>query len=133
MHVGPLVVPPGQPCHTCATLAVRERDASAPVLAAQLVDAAPASESPTLAVLAATLAAQLIDAWGRGEARVHRSRVSVPAAQGRQAGPVEQHAVAPHPECACGVLGGGAGADGGTAVVAPATGPRAVRADRPLR
>ena len=102
--VGPIVAPQGAPCHTCAVLPVLQDDPAAAVLAAQLVETVPASETAEVGVLAAALAVQLIGAWRRGEPHVGRTCSRVEVAGGRVAGTVERAEVRPHPECACGAL-----------------------------
>ncbi|WP_440311674.1 hypothetical protein [Leucobacter chromiireducens] len=100
--VGPIVAPPGAPCHTCITLAVLEADPGASVLAAQLVESTPASETAAVGVLAAALTVQFIDAWFRGESRVHGTRVSFEVEAGHPRGTLEEHELSAHPECGCG-------------------------------
>lgn len=102
--VGPIVAPPGAPCHACVTLAVLEADPGASVLAAQLVESTPASETAAVGVLAAALATQFVEAWLTGEPRVHRTRVSYEVEAGHPRGTLTEHELSAHPECGCGGL-----------------------------
>ncbi|GAA1633952.1 hypothetical protein [Leucobacter chromiireducens] len=113
LSVGPLVIPPGRPCHTCASLQAIERDPGLPVLAAQLIGARPASETSLVGAVAGVAAATAIEAWrtaGVSEPATAPSadlgeRLVYPIARGRVAGPPRSVPVSPHPECACGALG----------------------------
>ncbi|MBL3698327.1 hypothetical protein [Leucobacter luti] len=104
LSVGPLVVPPGAPCHTCATLHLVDRDPALPVIAAQLVGTVPASETRLVGMCAASTVATIIAAWARGDPAAQRTRLTFPVAHGRiRGGPVSE-TIAAHPECACGEL-----------------------------
>ena len=63
VHVGPIVVPPGAPCHACISLSLVDGDGSLPLLAAQLVGVRPRSESTLTAQIAAGYAAALVREW----------------------------------------------------------------------
>ncbi|TCK41700.1 hypothetical protein EDF60_2132 [Leucobacter luti] len=102
--VGPLVIPPGAPCQSCATLAVLERDSAVPVIAAQLIGTRPASETHLVSIVAAATATELIVAWRRGDPYPHHTELTFPVAAGRVVGWPATHAVRPHRECACWLL-----------------------------
>jgi len=102
--VGPLVVPGRTPCLRCVSLARGERDPHWPVLAAQLVGAAPTVEpcDVVLASLVSSLAAREALAWIDGADR--------PATCGGvleydlRAGTLRRRTVTAHPSCGCGAL-----------------------------
>lgn len=99
--VGPLILPEGNPCHTCDALTEISRDGAIPALAAQLHDSAPSSETAAGTHMAAAWIAVWARAWIAGDSAVHKTRVRIPMSLGRVSGAVTLHTVAPHPECAC--------------------------------
>lgn len=101
VHVGPIVVPPGVPCHACVALTLVARDSAYPVLAAQLARSVPPSETIDAAGVAVGYAATLIRDWLDGRARAHDTRIVIPTSEGRVLAPPQFETVAPHPECAC--------------------------------
>lgn len=120
--VGPLVLPPGAPCHTCATLAALARDPALPVLAAQLVGVRPASETRVLGAAVATAAACILAEWRAGSSAGARDQLEIPVREGRPAGAASVTTIAAHPECACGTLLGDARAPERAAASALAAG-----------
>lgn len=128
VFVGPLVEPPGAPCHTCATLASLERDPALAMLAAQLVGVRPASETRVLGAAAAATAACFLTEWRQGPPGSHRTQIAIPVSNGRPAGAAEVTVIQPHPECACGTEldadtgpgpGPGTGSNSGTGADSP--------------
>lgn len=101
VHVGPLVVAPGAPCHACITLELVARDRAYPVLAAQLARVTPRSETAAVAGVAVGFAGTLIRDWLAGHALAHSTRVVIPTNQGRMSGPPRFETVTAMPECAC--------------------------------
>ena len=101
VHVGPVVAPPGAPCHACVALALMARDPAYPVLAAQLTTVTPRSETAAAAGVAAGFAGALIRDWLDGVAHARGARIVIPTAHGRVAAPPRFETVEPHPECAC--------------------------------
>lgn len=101
VHVGPIVVPPGAPCHACVSLALVAHDRAYPVLAAQLMEVTPRSETAAMAGVAAGFAGALIREWQAGFAGAHATRIVIPASHGRIAGSTRFETAIAHPECAC--------------------------------
>ncbi|SJN08581.1 hypothetical protein FM113_03365 [Leucobacter sp. 7(1)] len=111
--VGPLVLPPGQPCHTCASLRAIDADPGLPAFAAQLMGSRPASETPIVGAAAGVAAAAVLDAWhaktlaGQDWTPTanERGQTRYPVARGRLSGAPKSLPIPAHPECACGALG----------------------------
>lgn len=101
VQVGPIVVPPGVPCHACVALTLVARDAAYPVLAAQLAGSVPPSETVDAAGVAVGYAATLIRDWLDGRPRARDTRIVIPTSEGRVVNPPRFETVTPHPECAC--------------------------------
>ncbi|MHA3723237.1 hypothetical protein ACXR2T_05095 [Leucobacter sp. HY1910] len=101
VHVGPIVEPPGVPCHMCVTLEFIARDPAYPVLAAQLAAVKPQSETRAAVGIAASIAAALMTDWVAGAGHVHATRVVIPTSPVLLAAAPRIEQVTPHPECAC--------------------------------
>lgn len=101
VHVGPIVVSPGAPCHACVALTLVASDPAYPVLAAQLANTVPPSETIDSTGVAVGYAATLIRDWLDGGPRAHNTRIVIPTSCGRVLSPPRFETVAPHPECAC--------------------------------
>lgn len=117
--IGPILEGPAGPCSECLRLSDAERDPALPVLAAQLVDAEPASETAACVQAAAALGATLIARWLAGASPaaprtgVHveaagpdRIRYRLPVHRGLPEPALEQEFVSRHPTCGC-ALGDG--------------------------
>lgn len=101
VHVGPIVEPPGAPCHSCVALGLVARDQAYPVMAAQLWRVTPRSETPANAGIAAGFAGALIRDWQRGNAHTRSTRVVIPVRQDRIGAPPRYEQAQAHEECAC--------------------------------
>lgn len=101
VHVGPIVVAPGAPCHACIALTLVAGDPAYPVLAAQLANTVPPSETIDSAGVAVGYAATLIRDWLGGHSRAHETRIVIPTSYGRVLAPPRFETVTPHPDCAC--------------------------------
>jgi hypothetical protein len=102
ISVGPLIGSEGNPCHTCATLALLDRDSTLPLLASQLYGQRPASETEASAHMAAAWAAVLLRRWQTGDPAAHTTQFNLPISRGFVSGTVAVTQVTPHPKCACG-------------------------------
>ncbi|MBP1324818.1 hypothetical protein JOF28_000050 [Leucobacter exalbidus] len=101
VHVGPIIEPPGSPCHTCIALDLVSRDPSYPVMAAQLMHVTPRSETAGTAGVAAGFAGSLIRDWKSGLEDARRTRIVIPTSHGRVHAPPYFETVTPHDDCAC--------------------------------
>lgn len=105
-QVGPLVSARGGPCLACVARRAVDLDPALPALAAQLIGAPAAGESPAATEVAAAIAMSFIRRWREGDSAVHRSRVSLRVRRGRVTGSPVFEPVSSHPECACDELAG---------------------------
>lgn len=103
VRVGPVVSGEGRPCQGCITLQDVDRDPALPILAAQLLDAVPASERHAIDVSAA-LAASLVQHWVSGSQRFSTTRFTFTVASGVPAPVPEAEHVSAHPDCGCAAL-----------------------------
>lgn len=101
VYVGPVVEPPGVPCHACVALSLVARDPAYPVLAAQLTAVTPRSETAASAGIAVGFAGALIRDWLSGTDHARGAQVVIPTAHGWVTAPPRFETVLPHPECAC--------------------------------
>lgn len=99
--IGPLVSEQSRPCPNCVRLADFAADPALPVLAAQLVERRPPTETVAGAEAAGALAAALIRRWWNGSAEPGTTRYEIPFADGLPAPVVERRSYSPHPECGC--------------------------------
>lgn len=101
VHVGPVVETAGAPCHSCVSLGLVARDAALPLLAMQLHEKVPHSETPVAGEFAAVYAALLIREWRDGARSARTTRWVIPIVHGKPHGPTSSEAVPPHPGCSC--------------------------------
>lgn len=102
VQVGPIIVPPGAPCHSCLSLSMVADDPALPALAAQLHGKIPRSECRPAAELAAVFAGRLVDSWRSGAPEAHRSRWEIPIANRALSGAPVLRQLEPFPGCCCG-------------------------------
>lgn len=107
--IGPLAATAGRPCLDCVSLSEVDRDPGLPALAAQLIDAVPATETRSASEAAAVIALALARRWRTGESDVHCSRIRIPVRSGALAGLPVLEAVTEHPACSCGWIDAHAG------------------------
>ncbi len=94
--VGPLVLPGASACLHCVALHERDADPAWPAIAAQLAVLPAPARHPLRTAAAVALAARVVAAAVRGEARPGREwRI---AGDGSE---LSERALAPHPECRC--------------------------------
>ena len=90
VHVGPVVETAGAPCHSCVSLGLVARDAALPLLAMQLHEKVPHSETPVAGEFAAVYAALLIREWRDGARSARTTRWVIPIVHGKPHGPTHQ-------------------------------------------
>lgn len=101
-RVGPIIVAPGRPCHSCLSLTEVGADPALPALAAQLVHETPGGETLLAVELVAALAVHTIHRWQMGDHSVHREQFRLQVRGGLVVGTPERVTVHPHPRCGCG-------------------------------
>lgn len=101
VYVGPIIEPPGAPCHMCVTLEFIARDTAYPVLAAQLASVTPKSETRAAISIAASFAGAFMSGWVTGAEHVRTTRVVIPTTPALMAASPRTEPVDAHPECAC--------------------------------
>lgn len=101
VYIGPIVEPPGAPCHMCVTLEFIARDTAYPVLAAQLTAVRPKSETRLTTGIVASIAGAFMSGWVTGAEHVRTTRVVIPTTPALLAVTPRTETIEAHPECAC--------------------------------
>lgn len=101
VQIGPLVTELGEPCLTCADLALVDADPAIPALASQLLDRLPASEAPIPVGFAAAIAVAFAQEWASGDLDPLTSQWIVPVRDGSVVGPPLAREILPHRGCLC--------------------------------
>lgn len=103
VDIGPLSSSPQDPCPGCATLWDIDADPPLTMLAAQLHDQLPASETPAIVEFVVAIATAMIRAWLAGDDRVGTMRYRVRTTDGLPHVVVQESIVMRHPDCGCGL------------------------------
>ncbi|MGO1537873.1 MAG: hypothetical protein ACTHZ9_08010 [Leucobacter sp.] len=101
VKIGPLVIPPGAPCHSCLVFAEIDADPALPALASQLIHRVPQSETPVIIDLVGAIAVSYLRHMQQGTPGVHSHQLRIPVSRGHFAGAPELISVTPHPRCGC--------------------------------